>query len=149
VAEPLTIARRQKVTVEETGEEMTLLTEESVKGRRPSSEKWDSALDEEYIMAFPNRLAQLGLSGREMEVLFLVAQEAKIDSGVARFSSKEIGAKLGTSGPNISALVIQLIQKGVLERVDRAVVRLNPLYVWRGSRIQRRAALNARELGAK
>lgn len=145
----LTIARRQKVTVEETGEELHLLTEESVKGRRPMAEKWDSALDEEYIMAFPERIAQLNLSGRELEVLFLVAQEAKIDSGVARFSAKDIGARLGTSGPNISQLVIQLIQKGALERVERAVVRINPLYVWRGSRMQRRAALNARELGAK
>lgn len=145
----LTIAKRQKVTIEETGEEMTLLTEESIKGRRPMAEKWDSSLDEEYIMAFPERIAQLNLSGRELEVLFLVAQEAKIDSGLARFSAKGIGQKLGTSGPNISALVIQLIQKGVLERVDRSIVRINPLYVWRGSRMQRRAALNARELGAK
>lgn len=142
----LTIEKRQKVTVEESGEEMTLLTEEAVKSRRPPGEKWDSALDEEYIMLFPERIAQLKLTGRELQVLFLVAQEAKIDSGLARFSPKEIGDKLGTSGPNISQLVIDLIRKTVLERVDRGVVRINPLYVWRGSRMQRRSALNAREL---
>ena len=65
----LTIHRRQKVTVEETGEELHLLTEESVRGRRPMAEKWDAVLDEEYIMAFPMRLAQLKLSGRQMQVL--------------------------------------------------------------------------------
>lgn len=142
----LTIERRQAVTVEETGEKMTLLTEEAVGRRKPGGEKWDATVDEEYIMAFPERLAQLGLTAREMEVLFLVAQEAKIDSGQARFSAKEIGEKLGTAGPNISQLVIQLIEKGALERVARSVVRVNPLYVWRGSRQQRRAALNAREV---
>lgn len=142
----LTIERRQRVTVEESGEQMTLLTEEAVKTRRPGGEKWDAALDEEYIMLFPERIAQLRLTGRELQVLFLVAQEAKIDTGLARFSPKQIGEKIGTSGPNVSQLVIDLIGKGVLERADRAVVRINPLYVWRGSRMQRRAALNAREL---
>lgn len=145
----LTIHRRQKVTVEETGEELHLLTEESVRGRRPMAEKWDAVLDEEYIMAFPMRLAQLKLSGRQMQVLFLVAQEAKIDTGLARFSAKLIGEQLGIAGENVSAIVTELIQLGVLERVERGMVRLNPLFVWRGSRMQRRAALNARELVAK
>lgn len=142
----LTIQRRQHVTVEETGESMTLLTDEAVKGRRPGTEKWDPALDEEYVMVFPERLAQVKLSGRRLQVLLLVAQEAKIDSGQARFSAKAIGDRLGTKGENVSAMVTDLVEAGVLERVERSVVRLNPLYVWRGSRIQRRAALNAREM---
>jgi predicted transcriptional regulator len=143
----LTTTHREEVIVEETGESMTLITERPVESRRPSGVKYDPALDAEYLLVWTRDLTKLGLSGREYDVLLQVAAYSRIDSGESRFQAKAIAEEIGASAPNVSKIVSQLIDRGVLERIGNGAVRINPLYVWRGSNGRRRASLMERLTG--
>lgn len=125
---PRVVRRTQRVIRHDTGEDFEQTVEEKKRGtaRRPAKRKG-------FGMLWPTALADVRVSGGDWQVFWKLVAMAEFDTGIVRYSLAEVAV---ATGPNAdvqtSAAIRRLVQAGLVRKVARGRVQLNPLYVWKG-----------------
>ena len=94
----------------------------NIKPRRPAG----------YTYAYLDRLVGTGLTGREWDIVFLLASRAD-SKGLIVYSASEVSRTLGVPPTQLHYHLRRIFQAGPLERVGRGALRLNPRMLWHGS----------------
>ncbi len=98
--------------------------------KRPFPDKYTNVFDRGFYA-----LAKMNLTGKQCAVLFLLMTQLNYENWLL-ISQKQIAEELDIAPRNVSTLLKNLVDKGVLERKTNlkgiVLYRLNPLIAWRG-----------------
>lgn len=94
----------------------------NVKPRRPAG----------YTYAYLDRLVGTGLTGKEWDLVFLLASRAD-SKGLIVYSASEVCSTLGLDPSQLHHHLRRIFAAGPLERIGRGALRLNPRMLWHGS----------------
>lgn len=126
----------------ETGQVMTLQTEEPIPNRRRPVE----GVDEDFVMLFSRGILAYiqHLPGQRMALLLLLLDAMDPRTGESRYSLADLARKLDTPDTYVSKMIRELADVDVLRRIKRGIVAVNPRLGWRGSLSRRRTLLRER-----
>ena len=94
----------------------------NIKPRRPAG----------YTYAYLDRLIGLELTGKEWDIIFLLASRAD-SKGLIVYAASEVCQTLQLDPSRLHHHLRRIVAAGPLERVSRGAVRLNPRMLWRGA----------------
>jgi hypothetical protein len=94
----------------------------NVKPRRPVG----------YTYAYLETLVGSGLSGKEWDLVFTLAARADTH-GLIVYSAAEIAGELGMENSQLHKGLRHIQTAGIMEKVGRGALRLNPRKMWHGS----------------
>lgn len=94
----------------------------NVKPRRPSG----------YVYFYPEELVDAALGGVDWRILMILATKADTH-GLVVYSVPEIAARAGIANSQFHRAIKNLVDAGVLKKVARGAVQLNPRVLWRGA----------------
>lgn len=121
------------------GEVLTMQTKEPAKARHIRA----THATEDFIMVFQDALISYidYLPGQRMALVLLLAGRMDQRTGHSYFSLQELADELETPTTYVSKMIRELIDVGILTRIRRGAVAVNPLLAWRGSLNARREHL--------
>lgn len=94
----------------------------NVKPRRPAG----------YTYAYLDRLIGLGLTGKEWDLVFLLASRAD-SKGLIVYAASEVCQTMQLDPSQLHHHLRRILAAGPLERIGRGALRLNPKMLWHGS----------------
>jgi hypothetical protein len=105
------------------------------------SKTWSKDRKEQFVKGDPARLAEVRLSSHDWRVYWTLVDMADFETGVIIYRLKDLIVSDAPTARVITSRAIKtLTDMGLIRRVGRAEVQLNPQYVWRGSRAVAMAA---------
>jgi hypothetical protein len=121
------VHKTKQVVIRETGEIQTHEWEEPRRNGRKGGQRG-------YMFMWSRGLEDLqGLNGNDWKILLRMCDVAEFNTGIVRYTLAEIGV---AEGPNAavatSRAVKRIVDSGVVVKIGRGRVRLNPLYLWKG-----------------
>lgn len=94
----------------------------NVKPRRPSG----------YVYIYPEELIDTAITGVDWRILMILASKADT-KGLVVYSVPEIAGRAGIANSQFHRAVKNLVDAGVVKKVARGAVQLNPRVLWRGA----------------
>lgn len=109
----------------------------NVKPRRPAG----------YTYVYLEHLVGIELTGKEWSLLFLLASRAD-HNGVIVYSAGEVALQMGMENSQFHKALRHIVDAGVMEKMARKALRLNPRILWHGSSAAQ-VKLLAEQIGAE
>lgn len=94
----------------------------NVKPRRPSG----------YIYLYPEELIDTAITGVDWRILMILASKADT-RGLVVYAVPEIAGRAGIANSQFHRAIKNLVNAGVIKKVARGAVQLNPRVLWRGA----------------
>lgn len=128
---PRTRTQNVLITDKDSAVQFPALIEQPVRG----NPKWgkQKGRRDNFSMNSPIALSEVQVSGGDWRVFWKIAERAEFNTGIANYTLAEVAI---ATGPNAdvqtSAAIRRLIEAGLIRRVGRGRVQLNPQFVWKG-----------------
>lgn len=85
-----------------------------------------------YIYVYPERLVGTQLTGREWDIIFLLTSRSD-GKGLIVYSASEVAKTMELKPTQLHYHLRRILTVGVLERVGRGALQMNPRMMWHGS----------------
>lgn len=121
---------RTQFTDEDTGVVHNFISEEKVQSRRPRDTRTNETFGLIYVESIP-RLLAMDLNKTDWELLLHLISLMQFEAPFIASPTK-IGLALGIDRRNVAPRMTRLVRLGLVWKVARARIWINPNFAWRG-----------------